>query len=44
LVAVVDVPVMTALAICILLVANFLAVVPAVAARRIEPGRSLRAP
>jgi hypothetical protein len=43
-VAVVDVPVMTALVICIVLVANLLAVVRQPPARRIEPGRSLRAP
>jgi FtsX-like permease family len=43
-VAIVDIPVLTALVICILLVANLLAVVPAVAARHIEPGQSLRAP
>ncbi len=43
-VAIVDIPVVTALVICILLVVNLLAVVPAMAARHIEPGQALRAP
>jgi hypothetical protein len=43
-VAVVDIPVVTTLVIGILLVANLLAIVPAVAAARTEPGRWLRVP